>query len=337
MEERLQRIEDLSRSLLNDLSSGKKLSAILPEARFLAEVRGDLVPVAWLDNEIYGIERVPFAKLPRETAEERQGAYLFMELHGAIDPEKCLSEKKQTGQPSDDEVVMMHSIGEIETLSISEQPDFKRQIFTIEGSREAMKLMAAAECERVVMAVRAAVHRYVSGVWIAAVHEKNNISLLGPNYKIVVDSLNALETGVGDELRAALDNLRSDNPASWRLAALSCRNVIINLGDSLWLVSVDAYDSVLDAKTLDLRGEREKNRLYAYIDYNCNYSKDEEIRQTLKQVHDLIWDIYDLGSKAKRAIRREEATKTVVDTFNLVAELDRVTALKPVTDINQPQ
>jgi len=330
MESRLQRIEELSRSLLGDLASDKKLSAILPQARFLAEVKGDLVEVAWLDNEIYGMGRVPFAKQPRETAEERQGTAFFMELHGAMDPEKRFSAKRQTGQPSADEMVMQVSVGEIETLSMSEHPDLKRRVFTIEGERDVIKLAAAAECERVVAGVRAALHKYVSGVWLAAVHERENISLLGPDYRIVVDSLNALETGVGDELRAALDNLRGQNPASWRLAAMSCRNVIIKLGDGLWQVAANAYDSHLDGKQLDLKGDKEKNKVYAYLDYRWRRCDDEADKETLGRLHDLVWRIYDVGSKAKRAIRHEEAKTIVVDTFDFVAQLLRVTTLEPV-------
>ena len=332
IEARLDRIIATSESILSRLQSDERLSNILPQVRLLAELNENPVETSWLDCEIYGVEN-----LPKSTPRNTDGLLIFMDLHkmpdiAALDIEDIVNKGFDVESRSSYDTVATQSIWQLEERKFQEilkrpddtllrRIDFQCEIFDLEAGR-------------VLQNVRSYVHQYVGHIWNKSVVEKENISLLGPDYHIVVDNLDALETGVGQELAAALDNLRSENPANWKLAALSCRNVIIKLGDSLWQVPVDTYDSALDAKQLDLRGDREKNRLYAYIDYSYRDSTDEAVRQTLKQVHDFIWDIYNMGSKAKRAIRHEEATKTVVDTFNLVAELDRVTILKPVSDIN---
>jgi len=76
----------------------------------------------------------------------------------------------------------------------------------------------AVEAERILAVVRSAVQQYVSKVWLDAVQRKDNIALVGLDYQIVLANLDALETGVGQELMAALDNLRNQNPANWQLA-----------------------------------------------------------------------------------------------------------------------
>jgi len=93
------------------------------------------------------------------------------------------------------------------------------------------------------------------------------------------------------------------------------------------------YLSELDSGELDLVGEREKNRLYAYIDSHYKRTEQQEHKDTLKQLHGMIWGIYDRGSKAKRSIRHEEAKDTVVHTFEFVNQLDKITELKPLEAI----
>lgn len=330
MESRLDRIVQLSKSMLDELQSQKRLSDILPQIRLLAEMTGDNVHVAWVDCEIYGVEHVP-KTTPRNIA----GMEIFADLHkipdiSTIDISDLIRNAFNGDRLPKHDRIAPQSVRQLEEREFLEVPGPPRDadLSRIHYQSRIFDLEAA----RIVQNVRSYAHQYVGGVWQYYVTEKENQSLLGPDYRIVVDNLDGLQTGVGQELMAAFANLRSENPANWKLAALGCRNVIIKLGDSLWKVPCTKYFSELDNKELDLVGEKEKNRLYAYIDYHHKRVEGQD-KDTLKQLHGKVWGIYDMGSKGKRAIRHEEAKTAIVDTFELVGNLDAITELKPLEEI----
>lgn len=339
MESRLDRIIQLSKSILDQLQSDKRLSDILPQIRLLAKMNGDNAHVAWMDCEIYGMLHVPFAKIPREDQDEKLGGLLFTELHempdiGAVDYDNVIQtafKQSSLSELTKKKGANLSSIKELEEVKYDEPPEAP---YTREQALFHYRArIFAQEAAKAVEKVRAYAHQYVGEVWQHCTTEKENQSLLGPDYRIVIDNLDALQTGVGQELVAALDNLKTPNPANWKLAALGCRNVIIKLSDSLWKVPCTEYFSELDNDELDLVGEKEKNRLYAYIDCRHRRVEEEEHKDTLKQLHGKVWGIYDIGSKAKRAIRHEEAKTIVVDTFELVAKLHAITGLEPLEEI----
>jgi hypothetical protein len=188
------------------------------------------------------------------------------------------------------------------------------------------------EHERILGSVRAYLYQYMDKIWSWALQERDNLGLLGPDYRIVVHSLDALETGVGQELVAALANLGRENPANWCAAGLLCRNVVMKLGRTLWQAPGETWDSQLHGRALQISGDKELNRLRAWLDYHYRRS-DEETRDRLKELDDLATGIYQRGSKGKRALRHGEAQQLVVDTFELVKALDDVTGLEPVTEV----
>jgi len=130
-------------------------------------------------------------------------------------------------------------------------------------------------------------------------------------------------------------SIRSDNPADWSAAALQCRNVVQELGRTLFPVDFPEYESKMLGKTLGLRGEREKNRLSAYIDHHWG-NADEKQRKDFVRCSRLVESIYAKGSGGKRRVRRDEAQALVVDTFELVATLDDTTGLEPVVTDTVP-
>lgn len=334
LEARLDRIIQLSTSILDEIQRGNKLSDILPQARSLAEINNDPAETVWIEYEIYGKERVTGSFGPTISINEQsRGAQIFDELHTVVDMEKT----RAMIEAVHNSPIYLHTTTEsivfIEHFAISEHPELESHIYGVGSVLDKYNMVMALECERVLKGVRAAIHKYVNKVWLNAVQERENFALVGPDYKIVIDNLDALETGVGQVLIAALDNLRTENPEKWNLAALGCRNVIIRLGDILWKAPNKTYLSKLDEKELDLVGEKEKNRLYAYIDYHYQRIKEQEHKDELKQLHDMVWRIWDIGSKAKRSVRHEEAKTIVIDTFEFVNNLDAITELKPLEEI----
>ena len=338
LEARLDRIIQVSKSILDEIQRGNKLSDILPQARFLAEINNDHVKIAWIQYEIHGKWRVPITAEPKLSIKQRKKAtQVYDELHKTIDFDKLSAALKAGGISVSLSSIPLcqtnESVIQLEHFAMSKHAEIGKYIYGVGNVEDKVKISMALESERLLAAVRNAVHEYVSEVWFNAVQEKEYFDLIGPNFNIVTNNLDALETGVGQELMAALKNLRSTNPANWSASALVCRNVIIKLGDNLWKVPCKKYFSELDNRELDLVGEREKNRLYAYIDLHYKRIEQQEHKDKLKQLHGMVWRIWDIGSKAKHAIRHEEAKTIFVDTFEFVNNLDAITELKPLEKI----
>ncbi|MGQ9572388.1 MAG: hypothetical protein ACUVV3_04285 [Dehalococcoidia bacterium] len=333
VEARIDRLVRMARAVLDRLEQGEKLSAVLPQARAVAELYGAPARVHWLDCEIYGLPCVPFAKQPRETEEEKAGAYLFCELHRAQDVRNLSVEGVLEDWPKDElpdrEMVIQHGVGHLERVVERYSPSAPG-----ETSDRALQLgVLHSEHQRILDGVRAQVYEYISKVWFWALQERENLRLLGPDYRIVVDSLDALETDVGQELRAAVSCLSSTNPAEWALAALACRNVVLSLGRALFPLRTGTHRCAMSGKELPLEGEKELNWLTAFIDLHWRKASGKA-RDEIEGLAKLARSIYETGSRGKRSteLRHGQVQRLVVDTFDFVMRLKEITGLEPLDE-----
>jgi hypothetical protein len=335
---RVPSIAEEAKAILARLNRGDGLSMILPQARALAKEYRDPKHVFWLDLEIYGLTAVPGVSTPFKRRYQKEGGLIFAELHNVQNVEKLTVEGlRAAGYLRDDvmahrDAIAYQSVSEIERSVANWEPVDPSLAFSLTADDVMRHGIIQSEHQRVLERVRAYLHRFVSNVLAWAEGEKENQLLLGRDYHVVVDSLEALQTGVGQELLAALGNLRSDNPANWCAAGLLCRNVVMKLGRTLWQSPGETWDSELHGRTLQIAGDKELNRLRAWLDYHYRRS-DPAGRKRLRELGDLATAIYGGGSKGKRALRHAEAQQLVVDTFELVKALDDLTGLEPVTGV----
>jgi hypothetical protein len=324
-------------AVLERLNRGDGLSTMLPQARALAKEYGDRKHVFWLDLEIYGLAGVPGVSAPFKHQYQKEGGLIFAELHRVQNVEKLTVEGvRAAGYLRDDsmpqrDAVAYQSVSEIERSVAQWEPVDPSLAFSLTTDDVMRHGVIQSEHQRVLERVRAYLHRFVSNILAWAEAEKENQLLLGRDYHVVVDSLEALQTGVGEELLAALGNLRGENPANWALAALACRNVILKLGRTLLVSDEEVYQSELAGRPLNLRGEMEKNKLCAFIDWHFRRSADESVKSELKRLDEVVRNIYEKGSKGKSTTRHGEAQQLVIDTFDFVSALERLTGLQPVT------
>jgi len=335
IDSRVERLASMSRAVLDRLDRGERLSVVLAQSRKDAELYGNRAHVHWLDCEIYGLVDVPFAKQPRNDDDDKAGVYLFCQLRRAADVRKItvdgvLRDWSRDKTPPDRSLVVHHSVGHLERSAEEHRPPTRTDPWAPASDRDLQLDLLHSEHQRVLDGVRAYVYQYMSSIWSWAIQERENLALLGRDYHVVVDSLEALQTGVGEELLAALGNLRTDNPANWALAALACRNVVLKLGRTLFVSDQETYESELAQRTLKLGGEMEKNKLCAFIDRHFR-STAGSVKSELKRLDQLARSIYERGSKGKSATRHAEAQQLVIDTFDLVGGLERLTGLHPVT------
>lgn len=337
MEGRVERLVTMSRAVLDRLERGDKLSAVLPQARAVVELYGDPARVHWLDCEIYGMPDVPLAKRPRGTGDVKAGLDLFCELRAAQDVRKLTVDDLLRDWPKDEipdrEMVIYQSVGHLERM-VAEHTALPAGDAWAPSADHILQLGALhREDQRILDRVRDYVYQYMNGMWSRALEERDNLRLLGPDYRIVVESLDALETGVGEELVAAVSRLGSSNPAEWALSALACRNVILSLGRTLFRLRSGTYHSRMLGKDLELQGQKELNWLTAFIDLHWQ-KPDGENREELRELAELARRIYETGSRGKNktALRHAQVQGLVVDTFRLVSGLKDTTGFEPLDE-----
>lgn len=179
MESRLDRIITLAESTLKRLESAERLSEILPQIRLLAEMNGDSIHVAWLDCEIYGLVNVPFAPIPLEKQDDKQGGLLFTQLHkmpeiGTMDYANVTHDAFKKDSLLEHNVVTPRSILELEDIKYEEPrvpPHTRDQVLLEFRTR-----IWAQEAQRVVYRVRSHAHQYVSTVWHNSIHREREPS-----------------------------------------------------------------------------------------------------------------------------------------------------------------
>ena len=335
MESRIERLMSMSRTLLDRLERGDRLSAALPQARAVAELYGNAAYVHWLDCEIYGLPNVPFAKRPRQTRAQRAGVYLFSQLRCARDVRKLSVDDILTrwpeGEVPDRGLVVYQGIGDVERMVEEYREPAPGPTWGAEADRLLQLGILHNEHRRILDGVRAYVYEYINKIWSWAVQERNNVKLLGPDYRLVVDSLEALESGVGQELLAALSRLGSTNPAEWALSALACRNVVLSLGRTLFPLRTGTHHCAMLAKDLELKGEKELNWLTAFIDLRWQMAADDD-KEELRGLGELGRRIYETGSRGKNkaALGHTQVQELVADTFRFVVRLKEMTGLEPL-------
>lgn len=337
LEANLDRKIQIASTLMQRIDAGEQLGRVLPQLKTLVSLEADETMRFFLDVLIYGLDGIPGFNPPAKTQEQRNAFELWMDLckvedvH-AMSVDSAIRDAWTEREPRRSKIIRL-------SVYQMEQRSQASPVASPTSEQEANLLFQAhlfnAEAKRVLNDLRSFLYDYASKVWQENLRQREYIQLLGPDYRLVLDSLGALDSEVKDELLAALDTLRSENPANWALSALGCRTVVLKLGTILWKVPGNQYSSEFLGKSLDVGGDREKNKLSAYVDAYWQIEADEQSKKLLEEALTLIPAIYDKGSKGKSAgtVRRAEAQQLVVDTFKLVDSLQKTTRLVPLSSL----
>ncbi|MBI4337400.1 MAG: hypothetical protein HY683_06195 [Chloroflexi bacterium] len=339
----LDRATGLSANILRNFDARAPLSSVLSTARGLAALRGDTETVALIDFMIYGVGQVPGIQVPYSDPAYLKALDRFWSIFSVVDSEKALLAASSNQRNK----VLPRELVATAAVSVLEQGDAPTALQPGASAGQFHRWLILKhshdQTQAALYRAKAWVYQYVFNVSQQAALEKQALSLLGPDYRIVLSSLAVLDTEVGAELRAALDALGSDNPASWALAALGCRSVVLKLGRLLWKSNVPTYNSQLHKRKLtiqaDQTGDKEVNKLCAYMD-NAAENALQSDKKLLEEADGLLHVVYQVGSKGKggaESARYSEARKIVVDTFRLVDILVQVTGLTPLVTLPNAQ
>lgn len=336
LEEQVDRRIQIASRILERLDSGEPLSTVLSQIRLLAELCDDSLATARTDLAIHGLTRIPEREKRVLDPAFVQAFRLHCEFCSMEDPRNITVEKVLEDIWKDEvptrSWVNIQSVYQLETTNkpVEPLPGLSGQDYDLLLQLD----VSHKEAKHLLTRLQSYFYEYTSNKLLEAWRERDRLALLGPDYHLVLSTLGTLDTEVGNELEAALDRLRSTNPANWSLCALGCRTVVIRLSELLWKVPGDVYSSKLLGKDLDLSGQKEKNRLSAYIDRNWQQAKEGE-KGMLEEAHELVPKIWKTGSKGKTGkIKLSEARTLVVDTFRLVDLLDQTTSLVPLSRLD---
>jgi hypothetical protein len=160
------------------------------------------------------------------------------------------------------------------------------------------------------------------------------------NYRSRVDAaLNAL--GLGPALAAIYDNLSSENPASWGLAVLGCRNVLYALAEKLLQVPDQIYPHLPDKtgkQLMSLAKDKQKNRFLAYLHQLGHWNGNELVKAHLEYLDSLLRNLMnELSDKGKRSSlpTYADASACVLNTYLFLGELERLTSFVIITEIKK--
>jgi len=337
LETQVDRKIQLASNIVEHLDSGNSLSSVLSKIKVLAEMFGDDFTSARAELAIHGIIHTPeISKRYHDAPAFLSAVESHMEFCHFEDPRQITVEKTleyfHKGELPPLNWSYCGSVYELENIDPPLKPWVgmrSKDYDTLHQSQTMHKYHKS-----LLYRMQQYFYEYVNRKLLDAQIEKDRLNLLGPDYNLVLSSLGTLDTVVGEELEAALNRLRSTKAADWSLCVLGCRNVVIKLGNLLWRVPGNVYFSKLLDRELDLAGDKEKNKLSAYIDQHWQNAKDEE-RKIFEEAHKLVPRIWDIGSKGKTSkVRFNEAQGLVVDTFHLVDLLDKTTGLIPRSNLD---
>lgn len=134
---------------------------------------------------------------------------------------------------------------------------------------------------------------------------------------------------IQEQLDTAYRNLKGSNEASWRAAALTCRNILIDLSDKLWLVPGNTYAGLFspDGKPMSVKRDKTRNRIRAYMKEKGLDKEDVPCA--------LLDSLYAQASAAKTESSYEDARSVMIVTYLFLAELMRHTDMKPIRKIKK--
>jgi hypothetical protein len=203
----------LGSALMARLDSGERLSAVLPAVKNLAQLIDDKEIAAFLSMVIYALTMIPDQPSPFTNPVYREAGEVWLKLAMVRDSDRLTTDEiLHRGVFVERNKVVTASIFELE----GHEPPPPLQLGT--SPQLADLTVQQAHMYRdtldVINRVQSYVYDYVSENWRTDLRERDHIQLLGQDYHIVLNALGVLDTEVGDELVAALDQLRSENAAS---------------------------------------------------------------------------------------------------------------------------
>lgn len=127
-------------------------------------------------------------------------------------------------------------------------------------------------------------------------------------------------------LTAVYDNLRSENPEDWSNAVHSCRRILQDLADAVYVPQKEDKITVVNnkEKRIKLGEDNYINRLIAFVEEHGSSKRFNDIVGShLKYLGDRLDAVFQAAQKGSHAtiINKEEADRYVVYTYLIIGDI----------------
>jgi hypothetical protein len=153
----------------------------------------------------------------------------------------------------------------------------------------------------------------------------------------VEDALQRLN--LSEHLAAIQAGIQSPNPAEWRSAVFSCRNLLSDLAGLLWQDSRSTYIHIRNDKgqEISVTPNAFSNRLGAYLHQKGIHGKSiGYLRTESERLAASIRSLVEFQGKAHDPMTLEEAETVASGTFFLIGEIALKTDLEPISQYGEP-
>jgi hypothetical protein len=151
-------------------------------------------------------------------------------------------------------------------------------------------------------------------------------------YRTAIDS-KLPSLGLAHHVEAIELNLRSENPAQWRLTAYACRNLIQDLGRDLWKVPGKTYPRITNdkGKPIEVTEDKFANRISAYLHEKAIGDTERKlIVAEADAISRMIAALPAALGSGHAPMTRGQARSMAIATYVFVGELVTKTDMSPV-------
>jgi len=278
-------------------------------------------------------------RLAKLVNNETMLTWLSLEKYGYSDREPDLTYMKTTGRTFNEQTRMGYwgpisaqesaietSLAEMEMVkSFKPSGDYANIQFSGQQQRVRNLAIQVSFYKNICSKVVSTIQEFATNVYYTHRFKQEAVSILEKERKETTDKLLKRFPDLKEYFEVINKNIDSSNPRDWAAIASQCRSILINLSNKLWKVGEKKYK----CKDGDLiETNKEKNKLIAYIDTKIKGSKTERAKavRLFKTIH----EIFTIGGKSKRTIKRSELSTIVTQTFIFLSDLSVSTDLKSV-------
>jgi hypothetical protein len=211
-----------------------------------------------------------------------------------------------------------------------------RQLYR-HGEVDAWEYYAPVACRAVVYAIREDAFNWALPTLIRLKYE-NRITGLWERYRSEIDEKLA-ELLLTNHLSALDRQLGSSNDQEWRAALYSCRNMLRDVADYLWQDESKTVQlpAGRDGRMIDVPVDKERyiTRLNAYLFYKTRSTDETRLSRTEAEfLGELIGRVNTVDNNAHEKADRGLAESAALHTYMVIADLIRLTDMKPITDVS---
>lgn len=177
--------------------------------------------------------------------------------------------------------------------------------------------------------------------WIVFLRFENSIGNIWERYRSSVDSTLA-QIGLAGHFQALDTRLASSNEQDWRSVLYSCRDLLHDIANHLWLDERSIYqhsqftDGKNQAIKLQVTQDKYINRILAYLHQKTSGASEAGLLEKEAEfLGELFGRLNHMDNHAHGGADQALAESAAIHTYMLLADLVRHTDMQPITEYDE--